>query len=72
MKALKKQWYNQLPWWGWLISFIVTNQAGIYMMRMQDPVVITIGACVGTFGLYSFIALIVQLVNHKKRDRKKL
>lgn len=40
------------------------------MMGTHDPVIILIGGLVGTFGLYAFIALIVQFVNHKKMKRK--
>jgi hypothetical protein len=60
-----KTWYNQLPWWGWLILFLACNQGGAYMMRQQDPIMMTIGAAIGCVGIYALIAMIAKFIKRK-------
>ena len=48
-----------------MILFLACNQGGAYMMRQQDPIMMTIGAAIGCVGIYALIAMIAKFIKRK-------
>ena len=71
-KTHQKKWYEILPWWGWILSILISSQLSTYLTKYFSGLIPNaIAAALGFLMVYSIAALVVYLVTIPKRKRSK-
>lgn len=66
-----KKWYELLPWWGWVISIVVSSQLSTYLSsNFSGLIPVMVAAGLGFFVLYSLGALVVWLFTIPSRRKR--